>query len=53
MSIDAVGLEVVREGPQAQFVEDTSLIDAEIILDLVEPPIGGIFRVPINLNVSA
>src|SRR5271156_5521807 len=53
MSIDAVGLEVVREGPQAQLVEHASLIDAEIIAHFIEPPIGGVFRVPINLDVSA
>ena len=53
MSVDAVRLKMVRECSEAQFVEHTTLIDAEVILDFIITPICKILGIVVDLRTLA
>jgi hypothetical protein len=50
MSVDAVRLEMVRECSKAQLVKDTSLIDAQIILDFTVAPVRQVLGIVVDLK---
>lgn len=50
MSIDTVRLEMVRECAETQFVEDTTLVDAEIVLDFIVAPICEVLGIIVDLR---
>lgn len=51
MGVDAVRLEVIGECPKAQFVEDTTLINAEIVLDFTEAPVCEVLGIVVDLRI--
>jgi hypothetical protein len=53
MGIDAVRLEMVGECSKAQFVEDTTLVDAEIVLNFVVAPICEVLGIVVDLSILA
>jgi hypothetical protein len=53
MGVDAVRLKMVRKCSKAQFIEDTTLVDAEIVLNFVVAPVGEVLGVIVDLRVSA
>ena len=50
MNVDAVRLVMVWECSKAQLVKDTSLIDAQIVLDFVIAPVRQVFGIVIDLE---
>jgi len=48
--IDRVGLEVVRERSKEQLVEDTSLLNVQIVLNLAVTPVREVLWMVINLT---
>jgi len=53
MSVDAVRLEMVRECSKAQLVKDTSLIDAQIVLDFTIAPVRQVLGIVVDLKLLA
>jgi hypothetical protein len=53
MSVDAVRLEMVRECSKAQLVKDTSLIDAQIVLDFTIAPVCQVLGIVVDLKLLA
>jgi hypothetical protein len=53
MGVDAVRLKMVRKCSKAQFVEDTTLVDAEIVLNFTVAPVGEVLGIIVNLRTSA
>jgi hypothetical protein len=53
MSIDAVRLVMVRECSKAQLVKDTSLIDAQIVLDFTVAPVRQVLGIVVDLKLLA
>jgi hypothetical protein len=49
MSVDRVGLEPVGEGASGELVEHTSLVDVEVVADLIVAPVGQVPWVVIDL----
>lgn len=50
MSVDAVRLVMVRECSKAQLVKDTSLIDAQIVLDFIVAPVRQVLGIVVDLD---
>jgi hypothetical protein len=53
VGVYAIRFEMARKCSETQFIEDTPLVDTEIILDFIVGPISEIFRVVVDLNISA
>lgn len=53
MSVDAIRLVMVRECSKAQLVEDTSLIDAQIVLDFTVAPVRQVLGIVVDLKLLA
>jgi len=53
MSVDAVRLVMVRECSKAQLVKDTSLIDAQIVLDFIVAPVRQVLGIVVDLKLLA
>ena len=51
MSVDAVRLEMVWECSKAQLVKDTSLIDAQIVLDFTIAPVCQVLGIVVDLKL--
>lgn len=48
MGVDGVRLEVVGQCPEKELVEDTSLIDGQVVLNFGVAPVGELFGVIID-----
>jgi hypothetical protein len=51
MSVDAIRLVMVRECSKAQLVEDTSLIDTQIVLDFTVAPVRQVLGIVVDLKL--
>jgi hypothetical protein len=52
VGVDAVRLEMVRKCSEAQFVEDGTLVDAEIVLNFIVAPIRQVLGIIVDLRIS-
>jgi hypothetical protein len=50
MSVDAVRLEMVRECTKAQLVKDTSLVDAQVVLNFAVAPVRQVLGIVVDLK---
>lgn len=49
MGIDGIGLEPIREGSSRKLVEDTSLVDIQVVTNLIVSPVSQVPRIVIDL----
>jgi hypothetical protein len=48
----AIRFEMARKCSETQFIEDTALVDTEIMLDFIVAPVSEVFGVVVDLNTS-